>query len=325
VVAARLSRSGADCTVVDANAEHVALLSSPGLRVGGIGGGAPIPLAARVPRNLTAETIAAADLVLLAVRSGATAGALERIASRLRPDTDVVSLQNGLNEDTVAAFVGPERTIGCVVGFGATWIAPGEVSLDADGPLTIGRLDGSSDDRLEAARQTLDGAFRTRTTDNILGALWGKMLVNSTTVLGALGGMLTGDVLGTPERRRTVAAVLAEGVRVAGAEGVELPKVLGMVPPELVEDPEAWHHQADEALQQMATHFGSVKSVTWRDFELGRPTEIDAVTGEILRRGRQRGVDVPHTARAYELLKDIEDGKRSPASSNLEELGAASG
>ena len=160
---------------------------------------------------------------------------MSKIAGDLRADADVVSLQNGLNEDAIAELVGAERTIGCTVGFGATWISPGHISLDAAGDLSIGRLDGSTDDRIEAAKELLNKAFPTKISSNIRGDLWAKMLVNSMTVLGALGGMLTGDLLVTPERRRVVAEVVAEGVRVAQAEGVDLPNVFGLVPPALVE------------------------------------------------------------------------------------------
>ena len=177
--------------------------------------------------------------------------------------------------------MGAERTIGCVVGFGATWIGPGHISLDANGDLTVGRLDGTSDARLDAVRDLLNGAFATKITENIRGALWAKMLVNSMTVLGALGGMLTGDVLGTPERRRLVADVVAEGARVARAERVELPKIFGMVPPDAVDGAE-WHTLMERALIRVGEAFGAIKSVTWRDFEIGRKTEIDAVTGEIV-------------------------------------------
>ena len=328
VVAARLHRAGADdgrraerggrrdqidVFVVDANDEHVRIITTDGLRVDGLDGGATSVLRA----GWFADAPSDPDVVLLAVRSGSTVAAVEQITARIGPTTDVVSLQNGLNEDRISSIVGPGRTIGCVVGFGATWIAPGHISLDADGPLTIGRLDGSTDPRLEAVRDVLANAFPTRITDNIRGALWAKMLVNSMTVLGALGGMLTGDLLGTSERRRLVADVVAEGVRVAGAEGVDLPDVFGIVPPSAV-DTDAWPDRMDRALQRVGEAFGAIRSVTWRDFELRRKTEIDAVTGEIVARGARHGVPTPLSAAVYRMLREIEAGERSPDASNLE-------
>lgn len=313
-IAARLSRSGVNVAVVDADAGHVALLRDPGLVVGGLEDGSPTALdAATAPRDMQP------DVILLAVRSHATEAALGSLAPVIGAATDVVSLQNGLNEDRIVKIVGVDRTIGCVVGFGATWIAPGRVELNSVGDLVIGRLDGSSDDRLEAVCAVLANAFPTRTTDNVRGALWAKMLVNSMTVLGALGGMLTGDVLSTADRRRVVADVVSEGVRVATAEGVRLPKVFGLVAAETV-DRDEWHAAMDGALVRVAARVGAIKSVTWRDFELGRQTEIDAVTGEIVRRGKRSGVPTPTNDAVYAMLREIEAGGRAPAPDNLDRL-----
>jgi 2-dehydropantoate 2-reductase len=321
VVAARLRRAGADIFVIDLNEEHVRLIRGAGLMVGGLDAGVMTMLDAGAPAD--AHRHGDPDVVLLAVRSDATLKALTDIGRFLTSTTDVVSLQNGLNEDHIAELIGHERTIGCVVGFGATWIGPGHVELNAMGDLLVGRLDGSSDARLEAVRGLLAGAFPTKITDNIRGALWAKMLVNSMTVLGALGGMLTGDVLINRERRRLVADVVAEGVRVAGAEGVDLPNVFGMVPPAAV-DGRQWHAIMDRVLIRVGEAFGAIKSVTWRDFELRRKTEIDAVTGEIVARGARHGVPTPLSAAIYGMLREIEAGERSPDPSNLELVAAAS-
>ncbi len=319
-VATRLRNAGIDLTVVDTSIEHVRMIRDPGLEVGGIDEGRVTSLDAVIPPSLSSQRVAEADVVLLAVRSGSTARALKKIAGDLRADSDVVSLQNGLNEETIAELVGAERTIGCTVGFGATWISPGHISLDAAGDLTVGRLDGSTDDRIEATKELLNKAFTTKISSNIRGDLWAKMLVNSMTVLGALGGMLTGDLLVTAERRRIVAEVVAEGVRVAQAEGVDLPNIFGLVPPALVNSPAQWRTVMHRVLVRVGEAYGAIKSVTWRDFELGRKTEIDAVTGEIVRRGEVNGVDTPLSSAVYAALKEIEGGVRAPANENLDEI-----
>lgn len=319
-VAARLARAGVEPVVIDANAEHAKRLRTDGLVVDGVDGGATTRLDAHTPDELDAIDVPA-DLVLLAVRSTDTVAAVTELLPHLSPTSDVVSLQNGLNEDAIASVVGPDRTIGCVVGFGATWIEAGRVRLDVDGELQIGRLDGSTDERLEHARHHLDCAFMTTVTRNVRGALWAKMLVNSMTVLGALGGMLTGEVLSTPARRRIVAEIVAEGVDVAAAEGVELPPVFGRVDAALVRDRgPGWADELDEALDRFGTRRGAIKSVTWRDMELGRPTEIDAVTGEIVRRGAEHGVATPRSAAVYAMLREIESGHREASAANLDAL-----
>lgn len=322
-VAARLAGAGIEPLVLDADVEHVRRLREPGLEVGGKGGGVRTKLAAYTPHDATDEFARPPDVVLLAVRSRFTADALRPVVPHLKDTTDVVSLQNGLNEDTIASLVGLERTVGCVVGFGATWLEPGRIVLDAEGDLTIGRLDGTEDHRLEAVRELLGHAFRTTITPNIAGALWAKMLVNSMTVLGALGAMLTGELLVTPERRRTVAHIVAEGVDVAVAEGVELPDVFGLVPAAYIRTRgRGWLQTMDRVLSRVGEAYGAIRSVTWRDIELRRPTEIDAVTGEIVRRGESNGTPTPLNSTVYAMLREIEDGQRRPSPNNLDRVAA---
>jgi 2-dehydropantoate 2-reductase len=320
-VAARLTAAGVAPRVIDADAEHVARLRYPGLRVDAPDGSRVTPLDASTPGETRAPGAAPCDVLLLAVRSQATEAALAPCLPALAPAGQVVSLQNGLNEERIAARVGAGRTVGCVVGFGATWIGPGHVEVTSPGDFVLGRLDGSGDAALEAVCELLARAFPARVTANVTGALWGKMLVNSVTVLGALGGVLLGELL--TAFPQLCAAVVAEGVSVATAEGVRLEDVFGLVPPTPIAAREpGWSASLERAFAAVARVYGQVRSVTWRDLELGRPTEIDAVTGEIVRRGEARGVDVPLNRAAYAWLREIEAGRRPIVRANLEALAA---
>ncbi len=320
IVATRLVRAGHTLQVIDTDADHVARLRDPGLLVEGDHDDAPTRLDARTPDAVDVEE--PVDLLLLAVRSQHTAAALTPWVQHLAADGDVVSLQNGLNEEHIADAVGSDRVIGCVVGFGATWVGPGRVELTSDGELVLGRLDGSSDPRLERARGLLSDAFRTRVVDDITGERWAKMLVNTVTVLGAVGGVLTGELLSTGDYRPIIHRVLAEAVAVAAADGVRPANVWGVDPDAIHEDRPGWTDELDAILEAVAPHIGAVKSVTWRDLELGRPTEVDAVTGEIVRHAEATGVEVPVNAAALDLLRALERGERRPAAGNLDELAA---
>lgn len=317
-VAARLALAGHPPTVLDADGAHVARLRHPGLRLTGVRGEAVVSLDAHVPDAWPPGPMP--DVILLAVRSQATEAALQALVPRMGPKTQVVSLQNGLNEERIAALVGPDRTIGCVVGFGAT-PSNGRVEQTSEGGLSLGRLDGSVDRALEAAAALLADAVPTRITDNIVGELWSKMLMNSVTVLGALGGVLTGDLLAPEENKRFVLAILREGIAVAAAAGVRLAKLEGVLDPMIfARTDDEGQAVARNVLDGIGRGFGRVKSVTWQDFELGRPTEVDYVTGEIVRRGESLGVPVPVNGAAYRMLKEIERGERRIGRENLAAL-----
>lgn len=216
-----------------------------------------------------------------------------------------------------------------VVGADPAHVAPGRVRLDADGPLTLGRLGefdaaadaaGVEDDRgLARAAAVLGEAFRVRITADVRADLWSKMLTNSVTVLGAVGGMLLGEVL-APERRPLVRAVLAEGASVAAASGITARSVFGARTALVVDRSPGWEAAIDAACDKAAVRFGAVRSVTWRDFELGRPTEIEAVTGEIVKRGEELGVAVPVNAAVLGVLRSIESGALRPDAAHVATL-----
>jgi 2-dehydropantoate 2-reductase len=84
------------------------------------------------------------DCVLLAVKAQHTEKALAQLAPHLSPDGVVVSLQNGLNEQRIAAAVGAQRTIGGFVNFAADYLAPGRISLGNRGLSSWARCGGAS-------------------------------------------------------------------------------------------------------------------------------------------------------------------------------------
>lgn len=321
IVAGRLARAGVRATVVDGDDAHVARLRDPGLVIQGDGDDLPIPLDSYTPDEAPHGQHGPYDLVVLAVRSGDTQRALAPLRDHL--GGDVVSLQNGLNEDRIAELVGPERTIGAVVGFGALRAAPGRIELTSSGGLVIGRLDGREDDRLHRACAILERAVPCEVTDQIQAALWHKMVVNNMTVLGALGGVATGEVLRQGPRRRLVEAVVAETTRVALATGTPLTEVLGVKAQPIAAREAGWQDELGAVLDVIAEHFAEVRSTVLQDFQRQRPAEIDAIVGEVVRRGEALGVPVPVSARVAGLLREIDQGRLTPDPAHLDALAAS--
>src|SRR3954452_11448061 len=166
-VGARLARGGHEVLLCDADAEHVAAINAHGLTLEG-----PVEQLTQRLQAITPDQLPdRLDAVLLAVKAHHTEAALEPIADRLAPDGYVVSLQNGINEPIIAARVGEERTVGAFVKFGADVVAPGRIMVGNPAPVCLGELDGRATPRLERLAGAIADA---RTTDNIMGFLWGK-------------------------------------------------------------------------------------------------------------------------------------------------------
>src|SRR5439155_847968 len=80
----------------------------------------------------------------------------------------IVSMQNGLNEELIAAAVGERRTVGCLVNWAADWMAPGRILHGGEGALVLGELDGRPSARVDALATLLEVVAPTRVSDNIL-------------------------------------------------------------------------------------------------------------------------------------------------------------
>jgi 2-dehydropantoate 2-reductase len=65
---------------------------------------------------------------------------------------------------------------------------------------------------------------------------------------------------------------------------------------------------------------GATKPSMWQDIEKGRKTEVDFVNGYVMRKGKQVGVKTPANELVTTVIKQIEEGKKSPGLQNLKEF-----
>jgi 2-dehydropantoate 2-reductase len=304
---------------------HLDAIRAGGLRVEGIRGTATAPVRAV---GDPAEAPGTPGTVLLAVKAGDVEVACKGLLDRLGPRTSVVSLQNGLVQERVAAIVGRGRTLAASIGWGATLAGPGRVVQTSRGHTTIGELDGRVTPRLLALRALLAAAERVRVSTNIAGTLWSKLIINSaTSTLGAVTGLTLGAMLRVARVRRVARRLVAESIRVADAEGVRLEPFGGWVDLRWI----AWReggglaarlHNArgGAVLLAAASRYRRLRSVMLQDLERGRPTEVDEFNGVLVARGAARGVPTPLNAALVDMVHEIERGLRASRLENLAPL-----
>ncbi len=127
-------------------------VSSQGLRVFGVRGEFTVPMPAVATIG---ELKGKKDVVFLATKATDMLDAARELLPLLDTSSVVVSLQNGLCEDAIASVVGRTRTIGCVVGWGATMHEPGELEMTSTGEFIVGNIDHRPDDRLVPVKEML--------------------------------------------------------------------------------------------------------------------------------------------------------------------------
>lgn len=321
VTGAALARAGHDVLLVDQAADHVAAVNAGGVTVVMPEGAWTAPMRAVTPGALPARL----DLVLLAVKAHHTAGALDTIAPRLAPDGTVVSLQNGLNEAVIAARIGEARTIGCLVNWAADWVAPGRIQHGGHGAFVVGELDGSLTPRVKDLAGLLGVVEATQVTSNIQGFKWSKHVYAALLTATALVDAHVYEVVErSPAIQRMLVALVAEGIAVAEAEGVQLEAFDEFDP--------AWYRAGRagdagavaRAMGAISTFYrGHTKTKTgiWRDLVVRkRKTEVEAHLGATLERADRHGLRLPLTRRLLALIGEIETGRRPMAWENLDEL-----
>lgn len=316
---AYLARAGHDIAFVDIIAEHVAAINRTGLRITG-------PLAefsARAPAFTPDEIRGTWPAIILATKAQHTATATRALAPHLSADGYVLSAQNGLNELTISQIIGPARTVGAFVNFGADYLEPGVIHYGGRGAVVVGEIDGRITPRIETLRRTLlDFDDQAMITTNIWGYLWGKEAYAAMLFATALTNESIADCLAAPTYRDLFCALAREVLAVAAAQGVTPEGFNGF-------DPVAYRPGADpaaaerslDALVAFNRRSAKTHSGIWRDLAVRkRRTEVDAQIGIVADLGAQAGVPTPLITRLVELIHQVEDGVRPQSLATLDLL-----
>jgi 2-dehydropantoate 2-reductase len=328
VLAACLTRAGADVTPVVGNPAIAEALTTHGYRVRDFDGPEWSVPVAQAPLIHADEAPQPFDLVLLVTQSTTMEAALERARGRLADGAVVVTCQNGLPEERAAAIVG-DRVVGCVVGWGASMVAPGVYARTSRGLLQLGRPTATAPDPAPIA-ELLRVASPAEVVDDLAGVRWSKLAINCvTTTLGATGGAPLGKLLAHRSVRRLALEVFAEVHAVAVASRIKMIPVGGTLQIEklAITDAEralifgspslALKHSV---LLAVGIKFRRLRSSMLYALERGRPPEIDYLNAEIVRRGAALGVPTPVNAALVERVRAIANKQAVSSIATLKSL-----
>ncbi len=322
-VGAYLKRAGLDVTFVDIVPEHVAAIRDPARGLAITGPVAEFTVSA--PAMLPAEVKGSWKRIFLSVKAHHTEEASLALKPHLAADGYVLSLQNGLCEKIIARIVGPERTMGAFVNFGADWLEPGKIIYAGRGAVVLGEIDGKMTQRLETLHREMK-IFEPNaiTTDRIWSYLWGKLGYGSLLFAQAVGQLGIADCLARPELLPLWRRLAGEAVAVALAEGVEPLGFNGYDPNAF--RPGASEEAARKSIADMVTFnrpSAKTHSGVWRDLAVRkRRTEVDVQIAPIAEIGKTHAIPCPGVTALVAMIHEIEAGKRRLSDDNLLELAA---
>lgn len=316
VTAAMMKQDGSDVTLVCKHQEIADIASGRGLHITGVRGEHTVHLNAVAD---IAELSGTYDVALIATKAYDMPACARALMPYLKEDSLVLSLQNGICTDALAAVVGKERTVGCVIGWGATMLGPGELTVTSTGEFLIGRIAGDQA-ALEPVRRAMDAVAPTIITQDIYAELYSKLIVNSCiTSLGAICGLYLGQMLRKSQARRIFLGIIREAMDVAHAQGLKVPPFGGKLDYEklLAGDGPLDNLRRHAMILAVGLKYRRLKSSSLQSLERGRPTEIDYFNGFIAQKGEELGVDCPINRRLTVMIKEIEGDKRSIKVENL--------
>lgn len=327
ILGALITRGGLDVTLIDSYEPHVKAMNQRGARISGKLN-ITVPVHAITPGQMEDDY----DLVFLMTKQTANEEAAELLLSHLHENSIVCTLQNGVPELSVGRLFGREHTVGGIMMWSAGLVCPGESMLntamddDAYPFFEIGEVDGRVTRRIQIVAQVLEHMGGVIITENLMGARWFKVMINST-----ISGMSTAlgitfyQALREDPFRLYSAFVARECGRVCKAAGIQMPPFQGEDPAEICD------FSSEEGLarfQKMITRIIPADNKTGiasmlMDLKNGKnKTEIDMINGFVTEQGDLLNVDTPFNDAIVAIVKDIEAGRATYCQENLKRFPA---
>ena len=238
----------------------------------------------------TAQSNNRFDLIIVSAKTLAETR-LDRLVGNAKPQCPILLLQNGIHNEQVASKYCPSiRLMGGLAFVCVSRQADGRIYHQDYGRLKIGDYTGNNGplmDQLQSMWHSVGVPISV--TDNLNKARWEKLVWNAPfNPMSVLkGGQSTKEILENPESRQLVEAIMEEVVRLADADGVQLPQSI-----------------IQKNIENTLT-MAPYKTSMLLDYEAGRPLELDAILGEALRIGEHLKIAVPKMKKLYESVRQI--------------------
>jgi len=232
------------------------------------------------------------DVVLVCVKSYDTPAAATALRPVVGPDTIVLSLQNGVeNEDILARALGVAPLMIGLTRIGVELTGPGQIAYSGRGEIVFGEPDGRTSERarrLAGALETAGVAHRVR--NDILVAAWEKLSWNAAfNAVTTLTGATVAEALGLPATRELIVRAMDEVDAVATALGIRVDRV-----------------RIEPVLAESARDLPSFHTSMLQDLRRGRRLEHDAISGAVVRAATRTGVSIPVNRTLAALLARLD-------------------
>src|SRR5215469_9797110 len=333
---AHMVQAGEDVTYIDPWPENVEAIRAGGLRVTHIRDVEPFTVKPRALHLTEAQQLAKEapiDIAFVCMKSYDTAWATALIKQYLAPGGYVVSLQNCMNEETIAGIVGWGRTLGSIASSITVELhAPGQVRRAAaksgagHAVFRIGEVHGRVTDRARQVCRLLGCADSAVVTENLWGERWSKLVTNVMgNGLSACTGLVSRDLIKNDVIRHFSTRLGSEAIRIGQALGYTFDEVSHMDPETIARAGEGDapaireidEHRLAEANRPGG---GEHRPSTGQDMFKGRRTEIQFLNGFVASKGEEVGIPAPTNKILTDIVTRVERGELKPDPKHIIDL-----
>ncbi len=282
----RLAQAGEEVVFI-ARGEHLRAMLAQGLRVDSIKGDFHLPTLYATDDIKTLEPV---EMILTTVKAWQVVQAAEMMRPLLDDETGVIYLGNGVEApDLLAAALGKDHVLAGLTRISAYIATPGHIKhVGVEPYIAFNELDGRSSQRVERLRQALQraGGLTVETPADIQAAIWEKFIfIAAISGVGAVTRAPVGVTRSLPATRSLLQGAIEEAAAVGRARGVNL----------------------DDSIVARTMAFidntsPAVVASMQRDIMEGRPSELEAQNGALVRLGGHTGVPTPVHAFLYAAL-----------------------
>ncbi len=332
---AHMVQAGEDVVFIDPWPEHVEHLRRHGLTVSHAKDVPEFTVNVRALHLTDAQQLAKeppVDVAFVCMKSYDTAWATMLIRQYLAPDGYVVSLQNCMNEETIAGVVGWGKTLGCIASqITVNLNEPGHVHRGAGkggAKHTVyrtGEVHGRVTARAEEVCRLVGYADSAKVTANLWGERWSKLVANvMQNGVSACTGLPGGEMLQNEPIRRFATRLGSEAIRVGQAHGFALEEIMHL-PPETIAlagegDAEAIRAYEAQRFKDAGRTSAEQRPSMGQDMMKGRRTEIEFLNGYVVGQGAKVGLPCVANAKLTDIVKRVERGELKPDPRHITEL-----
>ncbi len=333
---AHMVKAGEDVTFIDFWPEHVEKMKKDGLTITHLKDVEPFTVPVRALHVTEIQQLAKEkpfDIAFVCTKSYDTAWATTMIKQYVADNGYFVSLQNCMNEETIANIVGWGKTLGSIASSITVGLnEPGHITRaggkhgDKHTVFRVGEVHGRVTDRAKEVCALLANSDSAFVTENIWGERWSKLVTNVMgNGLSACTGLISRDMMKNDAIRHFSTRLGSEAIRVGQALGYTFDEVSHMDPETIARagegDAAATKEIDDHRLEEANRAGGGAHRPSMgQDMVKGRRTEINFLNGFVVQKGEEVGIAAPTNAILTDIVTRVERGELKPDPKHIVDL-----